>query len=208
MSPDVVRDVVAGALLLGGGILAFGAGVGLLRFPDLLARIHVATKPQVLGLIFVLLGLAVRLGGVPVVWALVLVAMFQLLTSPVAAHMVARAGYRTGKVRPGMLVLDELTRDLEAAEAALTGRGESVPAPAPADAGPDSPGGEVDAEEAAVEEAVARGAEVRAAQARTDEPEARTGTGEAGPDEPGPDEPGQDDGDEDPERGPGVSGGP
>jgi multicomponent Na+:H+ antiporter subunit G len=52
-----------------------------------------------------------------VLWVLVLVAGFQMLTSPVAAHMVSRAGFRTGKVRHDLLVVDELSRDMEAAEA-------------------------------------------------------------------------------------------
>ena len=108
-------DVLASALLLGGAVLAFGAGVGLIRFPDLLARMHTAAKPQVLGLIMVLIGLGLRLRTGQVIWMLVLVVMFQLLTAPVAAHMVARAGYRTGKVDPSTLVVDELTRDLAAA---------------------------------------------------------------------------------------------
>ena len=181
MTPEVLRDVVAGALLLGGGVLAFGAGVGLLRFPDLLNRIHVATKPQVLGLILVLLGLAVRLGGVPVVWALILVVLFQLLTSPVAAHMVARAGYRTGKVRSDELSHDELTRDLEAAEAALAARHDVGPTAVPVDAGPDSPSEDIDADEAEVEEAVARGAEERAEQEHAEQEHAEQGRAEQGP---------------------------
>jgi multicomponent Na+:H+ antiporter subunit G len=32
-----------------------------------------------------------------------------MLTAPVAAHLVGRAGYRTGKVRRDLLVVDELT---------------------------------------------------------------------------------------------------
>ena len=112
-----VMDVVAAVCLLAGSALALVAGLGVLRFPDLLARMHVATKPQVLGLLLMLLGLALRLRDAPVVWMLVLVALFQLLTSPVAAHMVARAGYRTGKVREDLLVVDELTRDLAEARA-------------------------------------------------------------------------------------------
>ena len=45
------------------------AGVGLVRFPDLLARTHTAAKPQVLGLILLLFGLGgfaaafIMLGG-------------------------------------------------------------------------------------------------------------------------------------------------
>lgn len=112
-----VADVVAAVCLLGGAFLAFAAGMGLARFPNLLSRMHAATKPQVLGLLLMLLGLGLRLRSGPIVWMLVLVALFQMLTAPVAAHMVARAGYRTGKVDPGELVVDELTRDLDAAKA-------------------------------------------------------------------------------------------
>ena len=115
MSGDLILDVLAAACLLGGSFLALAAGAGLMRFPDLLARTHAATKPQVLGLLLMLLGLALRLRSGPVVWMLVLVALFQMLTSPVAAHMVSRAGYRTGKVRRDVLVVDELTADLDAA---------------------------------------------------------------------------------------------
>ena len=108
----VALDVLAGVLMLGGAMLALGAGVGLVRFPDLLARMHTAAKPQVLGLLLVLVALALRLRDGTVVWMLVLVALFQLITAPVAAHIVARAGYRTGKVDGERLVVDELTRDL------------------------------------------------------------------------------------------------
>ena len=111
----VVLDVVAGGLLLAGAVLALGAGVGLVRFPDLLARMHTAAKPQVLGLILVLIALALRLRDGTAAWMLVLVALVQLVTAPVAAHLVARAGYRTGKVDSERLVVDELTRDLAAA---------------------------------------------------------------------------------------------
>ncbi len=113
---ETLADVLAAICLLGGALLAFAAGVGLIRFPDLLARMHSATKPQVLGLVLVLIGLALRLRSGPALWMLVLIAVFQLLTSPVAAHMVGRAGYRTGKVGHGLLVVDELTSDQEAAE--------------------------------------------------------------------------------------------
>ncbi len=112
---DTLADVVSVVALLGGSFLVLAAGVGALRFPDLLARMHAGTKPQVLGLVLVLVGLGLRLRSGGAVWALVLVAVFGLLTAPVAAHMVGRAGYRTGKVRNDLLVADELTRDLREA---------------------------------------------------------------------------------------------
>ena len=118
MSIDVdrVADVAAAVCLIGGAFLAFAAGVGVLRFPDLLSRMHAGTKPQVLGLILVFAGLALRLRSGSAVWALLLVVLFQMLTAPVAAHMVGRAGYRTGKVRRDLLVVDELTTDQRAAD--------------------------------------------------------------------------------------------
>lgn len=116
---DLVLDVLAGACLLGGAFLAFAAGLGLVRFPDILARMHTATKPQVLGVILMMLGLGLRLRTGEIIWMLLLVAIFQMLTSPVAAHMVARAGYRTGKVRRDVLEVDELTQDLEEARSEI-----------------------------------------------------------------------------------------
>ena len=111
MSWTTLADVAAGFCLIGGSFLALAAGVGVLRFPDLLARMHAGTKPQVLGLILLLTGEALRVRNMQVLGMLVLIIVFQLLTAPVAAHMVGRAGYRTGKVRNDLLVLDELTED-------------------------------------------------------------------------------------------------
>ncbi|BDZ41614.1 hypothetical protein GCM10025865_09130 [Paraoerskovia sediminicola] len=112
----VAADVVAGLLMLCGAFLTFAAGVGVARFPDLLGRMHAATKPQVLGLILLLCGVGLRVHSWTVVGMLVLVAVFQLLTAPVAAHMVGRAGFRTGKVRTELLALDELSPDQTTAE--------------------------------------------------------------------------------------------
>ncbi len=121
-----VADVVSIVCLLGGAFFAFAAGVGALRFPDLLSRMHAGTKPQVLGLVLVLIGLALRLREGGAVWALVLVAIFQMLTAPVAAHMVGRAGFRTGKVRNDLLVVDELSRDLDETRPGRAMRGDDL----------------------------------------------------------------------------------
>ncbi len=115
MTWDLLWDVLSGVFLLLGAFLSLAAGIGIVRFPDLLARMHAATKPQVLGLVFVLMGLELRLRSGAVLLVLVLVLLFQLLTSPVAAHMVGRAGYRTGKIRQDLLVIDDLSADIDAA---------------------------------------------------------------------------------------------
>jgi multicomponent Na+:H+ antiporter subunit G len=105
----LLLDVVAGACFLVGASLALVAAVGILRFPDVLTRLHSGTKPQVIGLMFMLVGLATQLRDPAALGLLLLVVVFQLVTSPVATHMLARAHYRAGQVRPGDLVVDELT---------------------------------------------------------------------------------------------------
>ncbi|WP_104116254.1 monovalent cation/H(+) antiporter subunit G [Arthrobacter sp. B1805] len=104
----MVNDVVVSVLLISGALLSLAAAVGLVRFPDLLSRMHAATKPQVLGLLLLLLALAVEFESWVLVPLLVLCWVFQLLTSPVSAHMVGRAGYRTRHLRRDLLTLDEL----------------------------------------------------------------------------------------------------
>jgi len=106
-----IADVLAAVCLLGGAFLTLGAGVGLVRFPSLLARMHTVTKPQVLGLVLLLTALALRVRDGSAVAMLVLVVAFQLVTSPVAAHMVGRSGFRTGKIDPDDERAHELTED-------------------------------------------------------------------------------------------------
>jgi len=95
-----VADVVGLILLFLGALLCLAAAVGLLRFPDLLTRMHAGTKPQVLGVLLILLGVGLRLRSGLDVGMLVLIGTFQLLTVPVGAHLVGRAGFRTGQVAP------------------------------------------------------------------------------------------------------------
>jgi len=80
----------------------------VLRLPDLLSRMHAATKPQVLGLILVLIGLGFRLRQPEAIGILVLIGLLQLLSTPVANHMVGRASFRAGQVREDLLVVNEL----------------------------------------------------------------------------------------------------
>ncbi|GAA2124660.1 monovalent cation/H(+) antiporter subunit G [Arthrobacter humicola] len=108
MNPETVIDAVSAVFMVVGALMSLGAAVGLLRFPDLMSRMHAATKPQVLGLFLLLaaLGLQMRTWWV---WPVLVVAwLFQLLTVPVSAHMVGRAGYRTKHLHPELLSADEL----------------------------------------------------------------------------------------------------
>jgi multicomponent Na+:H+ antiporter subunit G len=101
-------DVLSAVLLLSGVSLALLAGLGLVRFPDVFSRMHAATKPATLGMLLVTVGAAVRQDDSSDATKLLLVAAFQFLTAPVAAHMIGRAAYRSGTGALDELVVDEL----------------------------------------------------------------------------------------------------
>jgi multicomponent Na+:H+ antiporter subunit G len=105
---DTVRDVVTAVLVLSGALMCFAAGVGLLRFPDVLTRLHAATKPQIFGLMAITADVAVNNFSVGTVTMVVAIVSFQALTAPMAAHLVARAAYDTHHLRTDLLVVDEL----------------------------------------------------------------------------------------------------
>lgn len=104
-----VADVAAAACFLLGALLTLVAAIGQIRMPDLLSRMHAATKPQVLGTVLVVVGLALRLRDPSVLGLLGLVVLLQMATSVVAGHMVGRASFRAGQVRDDLLVVDELS---------------------------------------------------------------------------------------------------
>ncbi|MET8083258.1 monovalent cation/H(+) antiporter subunit G [Micromonospora sp. NPDC005197] len=101
-------DWLGAACLVTGALLALSAAIGVLRFPDALSRMHAATKPQVLGVLLLLLGITLRLRSAADVGTILLVAVFQLATAPVAAQMIGRAAYRSGRFDRGLLDADEL----------------------------------------------------------------------------------------------------
>ncbi len=107
-SAGVVADWLGAGCLVAGGLLSLAAGIGVLRFPDVLDRMHAATKPQVLGVLLLLAGVALRLRTPDDIGMIMLVAVFQLATAPVAAQMVGRAAYRSGRVDRSLLDTDEL----------------------------------------------------------------------------------------------------
>ncbi|MRG59399.1 Na+/H+ antiporter subunit G [Agromyces sp. CFH 90414] len=106
-------EIVVGVLILVSAFLSMAAGIGILRFPDVLTRLHAATKPQVFGLAAVLLAIVLRVPTWGVVTTAVLIMTFQLLTQPMTAHMLGRSAYRTDHVRRDLLIEDDLERDIE-----------------------------------------------------------------------------------------------
>ncbi|QLD11888.1 monovalent cation/H(+) antiporter subunit G [Microbacterium oleivorans] len=103
----IITDVIALVLVLIGALLCLTAAVGLLRFRDVPTRLHAATKPQVLGFIVICIAIGVASQSWEVVAFLVPVALVQLATAPLSAHMVARQAYRNKTLDRDSLFVDE-----------------------------------------------------------------------------------------------------
>lgn len=68
---------------------------GIIRMPDTFTRLHAASKAVFLGVISLLL--ASTLTGEPaIIYRVVLIAAFLLLTTPVSSHVIGRASYFRG----------------------------------------------------------------------------------------------------------------
>jgi multicomponent Na+:H+ antiporter subunit G len=94
-----MRDL-AGVLCLCAGAIFFLAGtVGVLRFPDVYARLHALTKADNVGLGFVFLGLAIHDGSWSGALKLLLTWVLVLLAGTTGCHLVARRALHLG-VRP------------------------------------------------------------------------------------------------------------
>ena len=115
MTGDEVYELVGAALLVAGAFFCLGGALGLVRFPDILARMHAATKPQVFGLLLVLTGVGVSVHDLRVWLFLSLVMVMQILTAPVAGHLIGRVAYRSGEWNSDDLEVDELSDDLREA---------------------------------------------------------------------------------------------
>jgi multicomponent Na+:H+ antiporter subunit G len=89
-------DLVSWICILVGAAVALIGGLGLLRLPDVFARMHGAGMVDTLGLGAILLGLMVQAGFSLVTVKLVLILLFVFFTSPMTTHALARACLNAG----------------------------------------------------------------------------------------------------------------
>lgn len=89
----MVIQQVLGLFFLLGGLFFCSVGIlGLIRFPDVYCRIHASGKVSTVGLVGLLIGTALLMPAItPKIIGL---ALFMVITSPVASHAIASAAYR------------------------------------------------------------------------------------------------------------------
>ena len=91
-----MTEILTAFFLLAGAAFMLIAALGVVRMPDLPMRLHANTKSGVLGAGLMMTGVAVYFGDGGVTTRAVAVFGFLLLTGPVAAHAIGRAGYFVG----------------------------------------------------------------------------------------------------------------
>lgn len=111
MTVDQVLDLAGAVVIAAGAFFCLAAAVGLIRFPDVMTRMHAATKPAVFGLILILVGVTLSLRDVKAFTLLGLAVLLQMLTAPVSGHLVSRTAYRDGEWDAEHAVADDMAAD-------------------------------------------------------------------------------------------------
>ena len=88
---------IIGYILITIGIFfnLFGC-IGLVRFPDVYNRLQASTKCVTLGTILLLFGVAISCGSGPIAAKSLVCIVFILITSPTAAHAIAKGAHASG----------------------------------------------------------------------------------------------------------------
>ena len=109
-------DWLASGLLIFGATLALLASVGVLRMPDVFTRMQASTKASTLGLGCLLASLALRNPESSFVVRAASIGAFMLLTSAVAAHVIARAAALDGAALWKGTLVDERPSEASGSE--------------------------------------------------------------------------------------------
>lgn len=97
-------------IVIGMGFDFFGC-IGLIRLPEVYNRLQAATKCVTLGTCSILFGLLLFKGFSSAGIKAILCIMFLILTSPVAAHALARAAHKAGVKLWAKSVCDDYEED-------------------------------------------------------------------------------------------------
>ncbi len=86
--------LIAAILALIGAAFSLLAGIGVLRMPDAMTRMHAATKVSAFGSGMALIAAAIHFGDPALVARSLIALTFIMLSVPVATHLLARAAWR------------------------------------------------------------------------------------------------------------------
>ena len=91
-----LAGVATVVLWLAGAVFLVAGTAGVLRFPDIYARLHALAKADNLGLGFIVLGAAVQAGRAAVILKLIAIWGLVLISSSLSCQLIASASRRAG----------------------------------------------------------------------------------------------------------------
>lgn len=91
-----MTDIIGYILIIIGVLFDIFGCIGLVRFPDVYNRLQASTKCVTLGTVLLLIGVALITGSGPISAKALICAVFILITSPTAAHAIAKGAYASG----------------------------------------------------------------------------------------------------------------
>ena len=92
-------EILSGILVILGSLSIIVGLLGVYRMPDFFTRLHAASVIDTLGTILILFGLILYAGLSIVSIKLLLILIFILITTPTAAHALAKSALH-GKLKP------------------------------------------------------------------------------------------------------------
>ena len=101
-------DWIIKLLMLSSSVFILLAAIGVLRLPDLLTRMHASTKAGALGITLMMIAASFHFFESVVMAKSLAVIIFILITAPIAAHAIGRAGYFVGVPVWSKTIKDEL----------------------------------------------------------------------------------------------------
>ena len=108
-----MTDIIGYMLITVGVLFNIFGCIGLVRFPDVYNRLQASTKCVTLGTIFLLVGVAIASGSGAMSAKAIICAVFILITSPTAAHAIAKGSYASGVELWENSVVDKYEQEID-----------------------------------------------------------------------------------------------
>lgn len=96
MIHDLMQGLAA-LMMLAGTFYTLAAAIGIVRLPDLFTRMHASSKAGAVGAGLMLVAAAMAGGEWPLAGRAIAGFIFLIFTTPVAAHLLARAAVISGQ---------------------------------------------------------------------------------------------------------------
>ena len=106
-------DIIGYVLIVIGILFDIFGCIGLVRFPDVYNRLQASTKCVTLGTFLLLVGVALATDFPALSMKAIICGVFILITSPTAAHAIAKGAYASGVELWENSVVDKYAEEMD-----------------------------------------------------------------------------------------------